>query len=177
MSRADDFVAGAMSQLGTPYVWGAEKAGEAFDCSGLVQWAAGLVGVTLPRTAAAQQGAVQQVTTPQPGDLVFWGAPATHVGIYLGNGKMIDAPNSNSVVRIEDVWGAPSGYGRIPGIGSALAPVLGVAGAAVSTGVDALAKASTLLGGARNITIEAAFVTAGVALLGFGAWRSVKGRP
>jgi cell wall-associated NlpC family hydrolase len=100
-------LAAAQSQLGVTYVWGGETPGEAFDCSGLVQWAFGTAGVSLPRVAQAQYDA-GPVLAPgaalQPGDLVFFGSSTTtigHVGIYAGNGQMIDAPHTNSVVRLD----------------------------------------------------------------------------
>jgi cell wall-associated NlpC family hydrolase len=96
----------AMSQLGVPYVWGGETPGVGFDCSGLVQWAYSRVGISLPRTSQAQWGATMHLppgAALAPGDLVFFGPSdgPTHVGIVIGNGLMIDAPNSTSVVRIE----------------------------------------------------------------------------
>ena len=99
----------AMAQLGVPYEWGGDGPahGQGFDCSGLVQAAYAAAGITLPRVATDQYhaGKILPPGTPlQPGDLVFFGNPqfAHHVGIYVGNGKMIDAPNTGSVVRIED---------------------------------------------------------------------------
>ena len=99
----------AMAQLGVPYEWGGNGPahGQGFDCSGLVQQAYAAAGITLPRVATDQYhaGKILPPGTPlQPGDLVFFGNPqfAHHVGIYVGNGKMINAPNTGSVVRIED---------------------------------------------------------------------------
>lgn len=98
----------AQSQIGTPYAWGGEQAGVGFDCSGLVQAAFNHAGISLPRTAQAQYDATTKVPGDQqlqPGDLVFFGQSTTaisHVGIYVGNGKMIDAPDTGSVVRTEN---------------------------------------------------------------------------
>jgi cell wall-associated NlpC family hydrolase len=99
-------VALAMTQLGVPYVWGGETPGVAFDCSGLVQWVYSKLGTNLPRTSQAQWAALPHLppgAAPAPGDLVFFGPSdgPTHVGIVIGNGLMIDAPNTGSVVRIE----------------------------------------------------------------------------
>jgi cell wall-associated NlpC family hydrolase len=101
-------IAAAQSQLGVPYRWGGESPGGGFDCSGLVQWAWRQAGVSLPRTAAAQYGAVAHVplSSMEPGDLVFWGGGGgiSHVGIYVGGGSVIDAPTTGQVVRIQPIW-------------------------------------------------------------------------
>jgi hypothetical protein len=75
------------------------------DCSGLVQQAARLAGLNLDGTAATQQrkGRPVSMSQLQPGDLVFHGNPATHVGIYIGNGKVIHAPHTGDHVRIVDL--------------------------------------------------------------------------
>ena len=94
----------AQGLLGVPYVWGGSTP-QGFDCSGLVQYVYAQVGIHLPRVAADQQ----QVGTPvaeedlQPGDLVFFGSPAYHVGIYAGNDTMIDAPYTGAVVRYDSM--------------------------------------------------------------------------
>ena len=88
-------VAAAESQIGVPYVWGGESPGHGFDCSGLTQWAWRQAGVDLPRTAAAQYGAIPHVPLSdlQPGDLLFWGfGGISHVGMYVGGGDFINAP-------------------------------------------------------------------------------------
>src|SRR5205085_10543202 len=90
-------VAFALDQLGTPYRWGGEGDG-GFDCSGLVQAAYAAAGVRLPRVAQAQFAAGPPVAPGAPlvpGDLVFFGASTSnvsHVGLYLGDGVMVDAP-------------------------------------------------------------------------------------
>lgn len=95
----------ALSQLGVPYQWGGEAPGKDFDCSGLVQWAYGKAGISLPRVAAdqAREGVGVNPSDAQAGDLLFFGSPVHHVGIYLGDGKMIDAPHTGADVRIEAV--------------------------------------------------------------------------
>ncbi|MDL5156846.1 C40 family peptidase [Actinomycetospora termitidis] len=94
----------ALSRQGAPYVWGATGP-NTFDCSGLVQWAYRQIGVGMPRVAAAQQQ-VGQLVDPaqvQVGDLIFFGSPATHVGIYVGGGRFLEAPQSGDVVKVAPV--------------------------------------------------------------------------
>jgi cell wall-associated NlpC family hydrolase len=96
----------AARQLGTPYVWGGTGNG-GFDCSGLVQAAYRSAGVTLPRVAQDQYDAGPAVAAGSavlPGDLVFFGAGPTavqHVGLYVGEGEMIDAPYTGALVRYD----------------------------------------------------------------------------
>ena len=96
----------AERQLGRPYRWGA--AGPyAFDCSGLVMWAYRHVGVSLPHHAASQIGHGSRVSRGnlQPGDLVFFGYPIHHVGMYVGGGDFIEAPYTGANVRISSLAG------------------------------------------------------------------------
>jgi peptidoglycan DL-endopeptidase CwlO len=103
----DSMLSAAMSRRGLPYVYGA--AGPAsFDCSGLVQWSFAQAGITMPRTAAEQAlaGPAVPVSQLQPGDLLFYHTDPTapgyisHVGIYLGNGWMIQAPQPGMDVEV-----------------------------------------------------------------------------
>lgn len=105
----------AASQVGVPYVWGGETslpaADAGFDCSGLVQWAFGQAGITLPRTAQEQHDVVTPVPAAQvqPGDLVFWNDGTTsvqHVAIYVGAGIVLEAPSTGSVVSYSPLWPA-----------------------------------------------------------------------
>jgi cell wall-associated NlpC family hydrolase len=105
-AAAQEAVAYALAQLGTPYRWGGDGPG-GFDCSGLVQAAYASAGVELPRVAQAQYDAGPPIPAGQPlepGDLVFFGgSPSSveHVGIVVAPGEMVDAPHSGAVVRIE----------------------------------------------------------------------------
>jgi cell wall-associated NlpC family hydrolase len=101
----------AAAQLGVPYRWGGTGAG-GYDCSGLVQAAYRSAGIALPRVAQTQFDAGPTATPPVPGDLVFFGQSATdvsHVGISLGAGRMIDAPYTGTVVRVDG--GVPNAPG------------------------------------------------------------------
>ncbi len=103
-SRAAAAVAYAYAKLGSPYVWGATGP-NAFDCSGLVQAAYRSAGVSLPRTTYAQINAGRRVSRSQlqPGDLVFFYSGVSHVGIYVGGGQMIHAPNPSAPVRLAPI--------------------------------------------------------------------------
>ena len=121
-------VALAQAQIGTPYVWGGAAPG-GFDCSGLVQWTYAQVGINLPRTAQEQDDAAAPIAVSQirPGDLLFYAQTypdpsswVTHVGIYIGDGQMINAPTDGDVVRVmpafDGFWGAHlAGAGRVGG--------------------------------------------------------------
>lgn len=165
MTKVDDMLSWTQLELGKPYVYGDQGPAD-FDCSGLVQYVLAQVGISAPRVAADQQSWATPVTSPLPGDLVFYGSPAHHVGIYLGAGKMIDAPYTGAVVRVDDV-GTPTSYGRVPGLGTSTAPILGYAASAASTAGSAV---SGVLGGARYIVIEGALIAAGLGLLVAGVW-------
>lgn len=103
-SRAAAAVSYAYQKLGSPYVWGATGP-NAFDCSGLVQAAYSSAGVSLPRTTYAQINAGQRVSRSElrPGDLVFFYSGISHVGIYVGDGQMIHAPNPTAPVRLAPI--------------------------------------------------------------------------
>ncbi|MFI7585873.1 transglycosylase SLT domain-containing protein [Spongisporangium articulatum] len=106
----------AKKYLGVPYKWGGTDPRTGLDCSGFAQLVMKQVGVNLPRTSAEQAKVGTEVSSlddAQPGDLVFFGSPVHHVGIYVGDGKMIDAPHTGSEVRIEKVWGTPSHIRRV----------------------------------------------------------------
>jgi cell wall-associated NlpC family hydrolase len=113
--RAAVAVRFAYAQLGKPYQYGAAGP-SSYDCSGLTMRAWGAAGVSLPHNAAAQQGDTRGVSSGdlQPGDLVFFGSPAYHVAIYIGNGNVIAAPHTGDVVKIERLssMGNYAGAGR-----------------------------------------------------------------
>ncbi|HYJ75892.1 MAG TPA: transglycosylase SLT domain-containing protein [Kineosporiaceae bacterium] len=111
-----DAVSLARTFTGVPYRWGGTNPATGLDCSGLTQLVYGRLGVELPRVAADQSHAgtaVASLAQARPGDLVFFGSPAHHVGIYVGDGKMIDAPHTGSSVGVHSLYGTPSAIRRV----------------------------------------------------------------
>ena len=106
----------AESQIGKPYVWGADGP-DSYDCSGLTMWAYNKVGVSLPHYTVDQYNAAKShpsMSQAQPGDLIFFGSDMHHVGMYVGGGKMVEAPYTGANVRISSVSARSdvSGLGR-----------------------------------------------------------------
>jgi cell wall-associated NlpC family hydrolase len=105
----------AISRLGYPYIWGAAGP-TSFDCSGLVMWAYQQVGISLPHFTVSQYNSGVHVSRSdlEPGDLVFFFPNISHVGMYIGNGMMIDAPNFGEDVKVQPIyWNAFVGAVRI----------------------------------------------------------------
>lgn len=100
-SGAQAAVRAALSQVGKPYRWGSSGPGS-YDCSGLTMWAWAHSGASLPHSSRAQYASTKRVSRGQwqPGDLLFFGSPIHHVGMYIGNGQMVAAPHSGAVVRV-----------------------------------------------------------------------------
>jgi cell wall-associated NlpC family hydrolase len=94
----------AMAQRGKAYVWAASGPGS-FDCSGLTAYAYHAAGINLPHSSALQSTMGQAVSRAdlQPGDLVFFYSPVSHVGIYIGNGQMVHAPTTGDVVKVANL--------------------------------------------------------------------------
>jgi cell wall-associated NlpC family hydrolase len=104
----------ARSRIGKPYRWGGSGP-DSFDCSGLTMWSWAHAGVSLPHSAAAQYNGLRHVPLSQlqPGDLVFYGSPPHHVGIYEGGGVMINALKTGTNVRRDSIYiMTPSGAAR-----------------------------------------------------------------
>lgn len=106
-------VQAALSKVGSAYVWGAAGP-DAFDCSGLTSWAWRQAGVTIPRTSREQEG-LQQVPLDQlqPGDLVTYYSPVSHVAMYIGNGQIVQASTPSKPVFVTDLYrGGPNPTGH-----------------------------------------------------------------
>jgi cell wall-associated NlpC family hydrolase len=104
-SRAAAAFAAAQSKLGSPYVYGASGP-SSFDCSGLTSWAYAQAGVTIPRTSQAQANAGTRIYSQSQlkvGDLVLFYSDLHHVGLYAGNGQILHAPRTGTVVRYESM--------------------------------------------------------------------------
>ena len=106
--RAGAAVKYAMAQVGDAYVWGAAGP-SAFDCSGLTMMAWGSAGVGLPHSSRAQYSSGPHVSEGdlQPGDLVFYYSPISHVGMYIGNGMIVHAANPGEGVRVSPLHSMP----------------------------------------------------------------------
>ena len=114
-SGANAAVAKAKEQIGKPYKWGAEGP-DSFDCSGLTLYAWRAGGRSLPHSSQAQYSATARVSTSalMPGDLLFYGSPIHHVGIYVGNGQMVEASETGTPVRYASIWRSDLvGAGRV----------------------------------------------------------------
>jgi cell wall-associated NlpC family hydrolase len=162
-------VSGAEAQEGSNYVWGGSTPGS-FDCSGLVQYVYKQLGITLPRTSQAQANAgtaVQGIGSAQPGDLIFYNEPGegpnSHVAIYIGGGKQVEAAHTGTVVAINPI-DTPhlSCIRRIVGGGAGSAAAAGAQSTVGATSNDA---ASHAIAAAAPTSMSNSFL-AGVASLG-----------
>jgi peptidoglycan DL-endopeptidase CwlO len=106
--RAAAAVHFAMAQIGKPYVYGAAGP-NSFDCSGLTMAAWGAAGVGLPHSSSAQYGSGTHISASQlqPGDLVFYYSPISHVGMYIGNGMIVNAENPSAGIKVAPLYMMP----------------------------------------------------------------------
>ena len=116
--RAQQVVDAALTKVGSSYVWGTSGP-STFDCSGLTSWAYRQIGVNLTRSSRGQYSSAGRKVSKselQPGDLVFYYSPVSHVGLYIGNGKIVDAANPRSGVRVTSLDSMPfTGARRVLG--------------------------------------------------------------
>lgn len=108
-SAAGTAVAAAMSVIGTQYVWGSANPSVGFDCSGLTSWAWAQAGVYIPHSSAAQYSSLPHVPlgSVQPGDLIFYYSPISHVALYIGGGQIVHAthPGADGAVHTDSMYG------------------------------------------------------------------------
>jgi peptidoglycan DL-endopeptidase CwlO len=109
-------VAYARAQVGKPYCYGGEGPG-CFDCSGLTMMAWAQAGVSLPHSSAAQYSVGRRISASelQPGDLIFYYSPISHVSIYIGGGQRISATHTGDYVRVQSLGSSIVGYARPTG--------------------------------------------------------------
>jgi cell wall-associated NlpC family hydrolase len=152
----DDVVADAKKYLGIPYQWGGTDPKTGLDCSGLVQRVFADLGVDLPRVVADQRDAgtaVGSMKDARPGDLLVFGTH--HIGIYVGDGKMLHAPHTGDHVRIGKVYETPTRIRRVLPAGDGATPT--AVAAAVARPAALRGSGSAGLGATRY---DALFATA-----------------
>ena len=144
-TSGSEVIAAAKKYLGVPYVWGGTDPSKGLDCSGFVQRVYKDLGIELPRVSRDQARAgapVASLAQAKPGDLIAFGSPVDHIGIYAGNNKMIVAPSRGDVVKFQDVYRAPTAIRRILPESGATATLAGLAGATGLTGTPAVLSAA-----------------------------------
>jgi hypothetical protein len=156
-----------MQFLGVPYVWGGTDPATGFDCSGFVRHVLGLSGIQAPRVSAQQATIgtpVASLAEARPGDLLAFGQPVDHIGIYLGDGQMIHAPHSGDVVSVDPIGNRNlTAIRRVTPAGtpawstSSTPPAGGSRGPAAAPGMSVLPKAIV----AQVRRFEPLFVQAG----------------
>ena len=150
-TTGEDVVAEAKKYLGVPYVWGGTDPSKGLDCSGLVQLVFKNLGVDLPRVSyqqATEGKAVSSLAQARPGDLLAFGSPSVnHIAIYIGDGKMIEAPRPGLQVRVSDVYSTPVAFRRVlPDAAARVAAPAPLTGATAVAGSGALPGATPYSG-------------------------------
>lgn len=144
-----DVVADARRYLGVPYLWGGTDPSKGLDCSGLVQRVYADLGIQLPRVASDQATvgqAVPSLAQAQPGDILAFGSPVHHVGIYVGNGMMIAAPHTGARVCVQPVYETPSAIRRVLSSGGGQSAEFAVAGSGATPYANLFASATARYG-------------------------------
>ncbi|MEP7764587.1 C40 family peptidase [Sanguibacter sp. 25GB23B1] len=157
-ASGDALVAEARKYLGVPYAWGGESM-SGIDCSGLVQRALGALGVDMPRVARDQMkegSAVASMADARVGDLLVFNG-GSHIAIYLGDGRMIDAPKPGDVVRERDVYETPSAIRRVlPDVTAASSAVPTARQTGPTTQIDELLASSAAQRSSLSLMLGAA---------------------
>jgi peptidoglycan DL-endopeptidase CwlO len=127
-------VEAATRYLGVPYLWGGTDPTVGLDCSGLLQNVYRGLGVDLPRVSRDQARAgvpVGSLADARPGDLIAFGTPVDHIGIYVGDGRILHAPRTGDVVKVSPIHRTPTAIRRVVGTGPAATPAPAVPAPAV----------------------------------------------
>ena len=155
-STGQAILEGSMQYLGIPYRWGGTDPATGLDCSGFVQQAYEDMGIRLPRVSRQQATVgveVPSLAQAQPGDLITFGQPVDHIGIFVGDNRMIVAPRTGDVVKIQEITRPIANIRRVVGSGGELlgsgASYLGASGPSVSSSSSASAATSRLAMEAR----------------------------
>ncbi|MGB3186949.1 MAG: NlpC/P60 family protein [Ornithinimicrobium sp.] len=112
-ASSSSIIRNARSLLGARYRYAGSTYSGGYDCSGYVKAVFAKSGISIPRTSSGIQRAATRVSSPRPGDLVFYNYPATHVGIYAGNGMMYDSGRSTNGTTLRRLYPGSVNYGRI----------------------------------------------------------------
>ncbi|GEP40197.1 hypothetical protein NPS01_38600 [Nocardioides psychrotolerans] len=154
-------VAEARKYLGVPYLWGGTDPQKGLDCSGMIQLVYKNLGIDIPRVSYQQATAgrpVASLAEAQPGDILAFKSPVSHVSIYIGNNQMIEAPRTGLDVRVIDVYETPVAIRRILPEGGA-APV-SRAGAPTGGAVGGVPFAELFNGAAQKYGVSPALLSA-----------------
>jgi cell wall-associated NlpC family hydrolase len=153
----DDVIASAKKYLGVPYVWGGTSP-SGLDCSGLVQLAFKDLGIDLPRVSRDQAKAgdpVASLADAQPGDLVAFGSPVDHIAIYLGDTRILEAPQPGQNVHITEMYRTPTAIRRIvPGGDGTQGVAVGAAGGMFAATYAAGAVSTSALGVPPSLMVK-----------------------
>ncbi|GGK96353.1 hypothetical protein Ppa06_65460 [Planomonospora parontospora subsp. parontospora] len=158
-----DVVGQARKYLGIPYLWGGTDPERGLDCSGLVQLVYKKLGVSLPRVSQDQQNegrSIPSLKQALPGDLLTFGSPATHIGIYIGDGKMLHAPRTGDVVKIvdmDDYYRKPTDIRRVLSDAAAGATPATASSTASPAAAPLTATAAPLTATAASTAVQAGY--------------------